>query len=167
MLVSNQSAASLCGEFDIRGLTDVRGFGLAGHLLEMRRASNVAAELALSAIPILDGVLDLVTEGIESTLAPANRDAEADMDESESTCRIPRYATLFDPQTCGGLLMGVPAEHVEAVLSRLSSQNAVPAAVIGRVVESVRTEPRLRLTTLTLRVTEEPADSFVAANAVS
>ncbi|MCX7423691.1 MAG: selenide, water dikinase SelD [Planctomycetia bacterium] len=149
MLVSNQSAASLCGEFDIRGLTDVSGFGLAGHLLEMLRASNVAAELALSAIPILDGVLDLVTEGIESTLAPANRDAEADMDESESTCRIPRYATLFDPQTCGGLLMGVPAEHVEAVLSRLSSQNAVPAAVIGRVVESVRTEPRLRLTTLT------------------
>ena len=154
MLVSNQPAASLCDEFDIRGLTDVSGFGLAGHLLEMLRASHVAAELSLSALPILDGVLDLLAEGIESTLAPANRDAEANMDEGETTCRLPRYATVFDPQTCGGLLMGVPARHVDAVLSRLLQQNAVAATVIGRVVESVHTEPQLRLGTLTRSASE-------------
>lgn len=183
MLVSNQPAASLCNEFDIRGLTDVSGFGLAGHLLEMLRASHVAAELSLSAIPILGGVFELLAEGIESTLAPANRDAEADIERSEangsfageeeqlrgsifqtertesarfekpgyenkksfSHAPLPRDATLFDPQTCGGLLMSVPAQHVEAVLSRLSQHSIVPAAVIGRVVEPASTEPRLRL----------------------
>ena len=148
MLVSNQFAASLCDEFDIRGLTDVSGFGLAGHLLEMLRASNVAAEVSLSSIPVLDGTLDLLAEGLESTLAPANRDAEADIDESETICCSPRYAMLFDPQTCGGLLMGVQSQHVEAVLSRLSQQSGVSAAVIGNVIESVSSEPRLRLATL-------------------
>lgn len=148
MLVSNQLAANLCDEFDIRSLTDISGFGLAGHLLEMLRASNLAAELSLPSIPLLDGVLELLTEGIESTLAPANRDAEVDIDEDESISRSPRYAALFDPQTCGGLLMGVPAQHVEAFLARLASQNEIPAVVIGSVVESVRTEPRLRMTTI-------------------
>ncbi len=145
MLMSNQSAAKLCDEFNIRGLTDVTGFGLAGHLLEMLRASNVAAELRLSVIPVLDGVLELLAEGLESTLAPANRDAEADIDATETMLRSPRYATLFDPQTCGGLLMGVPVEHVETVLSRLAQQTGVTAAVIGRVVESLPSESRLRL----------------------
>ena len=145
MLLSNDFAAKLCNEFDIRGLTDVSGFGLAGHLLEMLRASNAAAELNLSAIPVLDGVLELLAEGLESTLAPANRDAEADIDASETILRSSRYATLFDPQTCGGLLMGIPARHVETVLSRLSQQTGLNSAVIGRVVESAPSEARLRL----------------------
>lgn len=154
MLISNQAAANLCDEFDIRGLTDITGFGLAGHLLEMLRASNLAAELSLSSIPLLDGVLELLAEGIESTLAAANRDAEVDIDEDESISRSPRYAALFDPQTCGGLLMGVPAQFVDEVLTRLAKQSPVPATVIGRVVESIRTEPRLRLATLTRSVSE-------------
>ena len=74
LLASNQPAAEVASRFDIAGTTDVTGFGLAGHLLEMLRASQAAAELRLDALPLLPGVAELVAEGIESTLAPANRD---------------------------------------------------------------------------------------------
>jgi selenide,water dikinase len=161
MLVSNQAAASQCDEFDVCGLTDVSGFGLAGHLLEMLRASQVAAELSLWAIPVLDGALELIAAGVESTLAPANRDAEVDIDDAElfesgteqrttnerNISNGPlRYATLFDPQTCGGLLMGVPARHVESLLFRLSQLGTQHAAVIGHIVAAEPSEPQLRFT---------------------
>lgn len=135
MLLSNQPAASLVREFGISGVTDVTGFGFAGHLLEMLRASQVACELHLDEILLLPGVHDLAKEGLESTLAPANRAAETDIRVSESARGLPQYVSLFDPQTCGGLLLGVREADVEAVLERLADQSDVPAAVVGDVVE--------------------------------
>ncbi len=147
MLQGNQFAASLCDEFDIQGLTDITGFGLAGHLLEMLRPSHVAAELTLAHVPLMPGAEDLFREGLESTLAPANRDAEQDIGVSEAIRPTPRFAALFDPQTSGGLLMGVAPRDVEAVLSRLSQQSVVPAALIGRVVEARADQARLIIET--------------------
>jgi selenide,water dikinase len=143
MLLSNQSAARLVHEFDIRGLTDVTGFGLAGHLLEMLRASNVSANLLLDQIPLLAGVDELVQAGIESTLSPANRAVEANIRVTEQQRRNSRYATLFDPQTCGGLLLGVRESEVDAVLSRLAELSDVPATLIGDVAAANGTEPRI------------------------
>jgi selenide,water dikinase len=135
MLFSNQYAAGLCDEFDVAGLTDVTGFGLAGHLMEMLRASGAGAELSLNSIPLLPGVSELLREGLESTLAPANRSVEAEMDAVDVQRTKPQYRVLFDPQTSGGLLMGVPERRVPSLLSRLAQQSAVPSAVIGRVVD--------------------------------
>jgi len=134
MLQSNQFAASLAERFDVLAITDITGFGLAGHLLEMLRASKVSAKLHLDAIPLLAGFEQLAGEGVESTLAPANRDAEADISASVKQRTSPRYAALFDPQTCGGLLLGVPAEHVSGVLDQLAQDGTAPAAAIGEVV---------------------------------
>lgn len=135
LLLSNQPAASLVEEYHIAGLTDVTGFGLAGHLLEMLRAGRLDAELRLDAIPLLPGAAELFSEGVESTLAPANRLAAAEL-EGAATRRggSPRYKALFDPQTNGGLLLGVAEEHVDAVLGRLAQQSDLPAAVVGRVL---------------------------------
>lgn len=133
MLLSNQPAAKLVNEFDIAGLTDVTGFGLAGHLLEMLRASNVSANLDLKRIPLLAGFEQLAREGIESTLAPANRTVETNIRVTEQQRHDPRYAALFDPQTCGGLLLGVRDSEVDGVLSRLAELSDVPATVIGHV----------------------------------
>jgi len=135
MLLSNQPAARLVHEFDIRGLTDVTGFGLAGHLLEMLRASKVSAQLNLAQIPLLPGVDPLAADGVESTLAPANRAVETNVRVAERHRRDPRYAALFDPQTCGGLLLGVRESQLDAVLSRLAELSDVPAAMIGEVVD--------------------------------
>lgn len=109
-------------------MTDVTGFGLAGHLLEMLHASNCAARLSLAAIPRLSGAKDLASAGHASSLAPANRAAtSAFMDFTES----PAAALLFDPQTAGGLLGAVPADQVEAIVAALGHQ----AAIIGTLIE--------------------------------
>lgn len=142
MLHSNQFAAELCEEFSLEALTDVTGFGLAGHLLEMLRAGQLSAELHLSRVPLLPGAEALLCQGLESTLAPANRDAESDIDVSETLRPSARYAALFDPQTSGGMLLGVPAPHVEAVLTRLAQHGVANAAVIGHVVARDQ-QPRL------------------------
>ena len=135
MLLSNADAASLIDEFDIAALTDVTGFGLAGHCLEMLRASGVAAKISLASIPLLPGVRELCGNGKESTLAPANRVAEEEMKVLGSSYTSAGYRALFDPQTSGGLLLGVSQDKVSDVLRRLEGQSDVPATVIGQVVE--------------------------------
>lgn len=134
LLESNRAAAERAAEFDVVGMTDVTGFGLAGHLLEMLRASNLAAELRLDAVPLLPGVADSITAGIASTLAPANRAVESEIAAAGDARGDPRYAALFDPQTSGGLLLGVSEPHVEAFLRRLAESSSVPATAIGRVL---------------------------------
>ncbi|MBI3466049.1 MAG: selenide, water dikinase SelD [Planctomycetes bacterium] len=133
LLASNQQAADLAAEHDIIGVTDVTGFGLAGHLLEMLHASQVAAELSLADVPLLPGVEQLITEGVESTLAPANRAAEAEIEAAEEIKARAAYRALFDPQTSGGLLLGVPEGAVDAVLRRLADSGHA-ARRIGTVL---------------------------------
>ena len=85
MLLSNQPASTLCERFEIPGLTDVTGFGLAGHLLEMLKPSNLSAILNVNAIPLLSGTADLLKQGIESTLAPANRERRVERSHERVT----------------------------------------------------------------------------------
>ncbi|HQU45875.1 MAG TPA: AIR synthase-related protein, partial [Pirellulales bacterium] len=125
--------------------TDITGFGLAGHLLEMLRASGVAAEIDLSAVALLPGTAALLAQGIESTLAPANRAAEAEIERDASCAQLAAYAALFDPQTSGGLLVSFRPAEVEGYLSRLSECSSPPAAVIGQVIEHSAETPRLRI----------------------
>ena len=134
MLLSNQLASTLVDRFDIAALTDVTGFGLAGHLMEMVGPANLAAKLSLDAIPLISGTTELLAEGIESTLAPANKDNEVFAELAHSARSMPQFAALFDPQTCGGLLLGVAEANVEQVLAELSNQSNIRAAVIGEVV---------------------------------
>lgn len=112
-------------------MTDVTGFGLAGHLLEMLEASDVAARIALAALPLLDGAEALAAQGVESSIAPANRAAVA------GRMSVPggaRGALLFDPQTAGPLLAAVPEDQAGAVLAALEAAG-VRAVRIGTVVE--------------------------------
>lgn len=108
-------------------MTDVTGFGLAGHLLEMLSASSCAATLTLGAIPMLPGAVSLSAAGQASSLAPANRAVCIPrMQFTES----PRAALLFDPQTAGGLLAAVPGDMAESLLESLCDQGS-EAAIIG------------------------------------
>ncbi|OZA10087.1 MAG: selenide, water dikinase SelD [Rhodobacterales bacterium 17-64-5] len=106
-------------------MTDVTGFGLAGHLLEILDASNTAATLYAAAIPTLAGALALAAAGQASSLAPANRAATISRISGPET---PLKALLYDPQTAGGLLAAVPAEIAETLLK------AIPgAAIVGEI----------------------------------
>lgn len=109
MLRVQHRVAQLATQSGALAGTDVTGFGLAGHLLEMLKASNCSAELALRAIPLLPGTEDLIRVGIESSLFADNYRVAASIGASEPVRRLPAWKALFDPQTCGGLLLAMPA----------------------------------------------------------
>ncbi len=138
MLQSNAAAASLFDEFGVSAATDITGFGLAGHLLEMLRASDLGAEVSLCDIPLLLGASELFGEGLASTLAAANRRVEAEIDTSKV------HAVLFDPQTCGGLLAGVSQHHAQDTVSRLQ-EKGIAAAAIGTVKPMTAGRSRLHV----------------------
>ena len=119
-----------------QAMTDVTGFGLAGHLWEILQASNCAATLSLAAIPLLPGAEALAAAGHASGLAPANRAATAPFMDYIDT---PASALLFDPQTAGGLLAAVPADQADALIAALGCQ----AAIIGTITEG---PPFIRVT---------------------
>ncbi len=100
-----------------RAMTDVTGFGLAGHLLGLARASGVAADLDLDAVPLAPGAEALAAEGVRSSVAAENRAAAAA--ELGLEADGPRAALLFDPQTSGGLLAAVPEALVDQTLAAL------------------------------------------------
>jgi selenide,water dikinase len=137
MRLTNASAARIAMEHRPRAGTDISGFGLAGHLMEMLGASGMSAVLRLEAVPVLPGARALAAHGIESTLAPENRRLLGDMADK------PDLALLVDPQTSGGLLLSVPAARAEACLQALL-QEGLTAAVIGEV-EAAEGTGRIRL----------------------
>ncbi|WP_460273196.1 selenide, water dikinase SelD [Celeribacter sp. ULVN23_4] len=116
-------------------MTDVTGFGLAGHLLGICRASGVAAEIRLSDIPLLPGALAQSMAGMRSTIYPANRAYAAEYHGPEGA----RADLLFDPQTAGGLLACLSPMRAEKCLSALR-EAGYQAALIGEITEG---EPRL------------------------
>jgi selenide,water dikinase len=97
--------------------TDVTGFGLAGHLAEMIRATiePVAVDLSLDALPALDGASGLFARGIASSLQPENLRARHLIDGMDRAAGHAKLPLLFDPQTAGGLLAAVPADAVGRV----------------------------------------------------
>jgi len=111
-------------------MTDVTGFGLAGHLANICKASHCGARLDLSAIPFLPGAEDLAASGVRSTLFEANRAAVADADLPNTS----QAALLFDPQTAGGLLASVAAETAEQLLKDLKAAGYT-AAIIGEMTK--------------------------------
>ena len=130
MRQSNASAARVLAMHGVTACTDVTGFGLAGHLLEMLRASSVSAVVQPDAVPLLPGALELVRQGVESTLAEQNRRALPS--KVRGTERDPRFDVLADPQTSGGLLAGIPAARANACVAALR-QAEVSAAIIGTI----------------------------------
>ncbi|MEM7783056.1 MAG: selenide, water dikinase SelD [Planctomycetota bacterium] len=136
MTQSNQIVLKLIQDFQVTAATDVTGFGLAGHLAEMMVASGKSATLSMGRIPLLPACQDLVQNGIESTLAPDNRLVAGKVRITGADTLSPELASLFDPQTGGGLLLGVPKSKSSDVLNFLMDHGFVDSAVIGEVTQS-------------------------------
>ncbi len=133
MLVSNQAAAACLHRRGATACTDVTGFGLLGHLVEMTRASDADVQLELAAVPLIDGAEQTVAAGILSSLQPQNVRLRRAVRNPDTLSTHPRYPLLFDPQTAGGLLASVPAGAASACLDELHELGYSHAAVIGRV----------------------------------
>lgn len=127
-----QSDVSACLADVANAMTDVTGYGLAGHLLTILRASGVGGELDLGAVPLMDGALALSKAGVRSSLFLQNRrlfDSILGVGDDD-----PLAALLVDPQTAGGLFAAVPADQVADTLDKLKGIG-VAAVDIGRITE--------------------------------
>jgi len=145
MLVSSQQAAQCLQRYGATSCTDLTGFGLVGHLIEMTRASEVDAILYMDALPLLDGALQTVEAGILSSLQPQNLRLRRAIDDIERVSRHPAYPLLFDPQTAGGLLAGIPRDQVSACIEELHQMGYSAAVTIGQVEPRSDREAPIRI----------------------
>lgn len=117
----------------VHAMTDVTGFGLLGHLLEIARGAQVHAQLDMPAIPLLPGVLQLAHDGFFTGASSRNWDAygkDVRLDEALSPAQ---RALLTDPQTSGGLLVACDPAAVDDVLALFAREGFADAAVVGRI----------------------------------
>src|SRR6266436_1679884 len=142
MVQSNGRAAEILRRYGVHAATDVTGFGLIGHLMEMVRASDVDATLAIDRVPLLEGARETVALGIFSSLQPQNVRLRRAIGDLTAAGRHPLYPLLFDPQTSGGLLAAVPLAQAEACVAALRAAGYAGADLIGFVTErSATLEP--------------------------
>jgi selenide, water dikinase len=136
MARSNAEASHVATLMHASAATDVTGFGLAGHLGQMLRASKASAAIDLARLPLLPGVASLFARGLRSTFHEENARGRRGLFTTAAAGAHPALEALFDPQTSGGLLFGVAAERADEAISRLAAAGET-ARVIG-----VATAPR-------------------------
>jgi len=133
MTTLNAGAARAMLAVGVDAATDVTGFGLLGHLHNMLVASGVAAELDSAAVPLLPQAAELAARGAVPGGTQRNRDAlAAHVSFAPGVDEVTRVL-LHDAQTSGGLLLAVPVERVDALLTALKKEGTPAAARIGRV----------------------------------
>jgi selenide,water dikinase len=140
MSTLNRDACEAMLEVGVDAATDVTGYGLIGHLLQMLDG-KLSAELSFSVIPILKEAIALAREGVLSGGSARNIESMEDMVDAQGLDEAER-AVLFDAQTSGGLLLAAPSEKLDALMEALS-RRGVAAAHIGGVVPG---DGRIRVT---------------------
>lgn len=135
LITLNRTTAEVMSGFDIHAATDVTGFGLAGHGLEMAKASGVCLEIRIKDLPIMDEALAVYKKGMTTGVNVYNRRLV------EKHMRLdadlpPRHGEIvFDPQTSGGLLVAVTETHGKNLLNALHAKGVTAAKIIGSVHE--------------------------------
>jgi selenide,water dikinase len=130
----NRAGADLAQLPGVHAMTDVTGFGLLGHLLEICRGSGLGSRLSLSNIPFLDGVHTLAEAGVITGASDRNWASYGDHVRFAPELPVVARPLLSDPQTSGGLLVSCAPESVPAVLDIFSRHGATRAAKVGDMV---------------------------------
>ena len=143
MLRLNSQTAALADPA-VHAVTDVTGFGLLGHLLEVTQASGLGAQIHLAGVPVLDGAHGLVVQGIvpagsRKNLAYVRPHIVADPAVGESDLQL-----LADAVTSGGLLVAVASDGAERVAAALRAEGAMVAQDIGRIEEAAAGQLRIQ-----------------------
>ena len=141
----NTPGPDLAALSGVHALTDVTGFGLAGHALELARGSRCDVQLDWPAVPLLDGVRALAAQGFVTGASGRNwagYGAEVVLPEGFAP---EDRALLTDPQTSGGLLVSCEPGALDTVLATFRRHGFEQAAVLGRVTAAAGPQPRLRI----------------------
>ena len=129
----NRGAAKAMNTVGVSACTDITGFGLLGHLLEMCKASKVSAVIKFSKLPLIQGVFELAQKGFIPGGTKNNLDfVYPDVNFSDNIAMEEKYI-LSDAQTSGGLLISVPREKAETLQDSLQENNCLASSMIGEI----------------------------------
>ena len=136
MATLNKGASTAMIRVGVNSATDVTGFGLMGHLQSMVRGSKVTAEVDLSSIPVLAGVWDLLDDGIAPGGTHRNLESVNKTVIWDKSVKEREQLLLCDAQTSGGLLISVPADRKNELMSELINEGVFGSVEIGKIIES-------------------------------
>lgn len=134
MATLNRDAAQVMKGFPVHACTDITGFGLIGHIAEMVVDSDFGIGLWSEKIPIIPEAVDYAAMGLIPAGAHKNREFREGMVDISSSVKQAVLDILYDPQTSGGLLIGVEKESADDLLNELKKKKVSNCAVIGEVL---------------------------------
>jgi len=132
----NKNASECMVRFEANACTDVTGFGLAGHSMQLAKASNVVLKFRVNDLPVLDGAEKAIGENYLTRGDKSNREYTKDFVISSGTVNKTKEHLLYDPQTSGGLLICVPQKNSEALLDDLIKNGDISSGIIGEVLDA-------------------------------
>jgi selenide,water dikinase len=136
----NTVGKDLAGMAGVHALTDVTGFGLLGHALEMARGAGLTVEIEAGRVPLLPGVEALARDGVRTGASVRNWQSYGEAVEMPAGAEGWQVDLLTDPQTSGGLLAAVAPEAAAGVLETMRGAGFAEAAIVGRMAEG---QPRI------------------------
>jgi selenide,water dikinase len=139
----NRSAIEVALKFEVHTCTDVTGFGILGHSLEVAKGSNVQIDLFYDHLPFYPNALQMYRRGENTGSNKANRKMVAGYFEAVGSRSAEQQELLFDPQTSGGLLLAVVPSQADDLIAALKKEGVLAAARVGEVVDADR--PRIRV----------------------
>ncbi len=129
----NKTAAEVMREYEIHAVTDITGFGLAGHSFEMAKESKVRLEIYMDDIPIMRESLEMYQKGMNTGANRSNRQLVENNLVFEKLLPIWHQEIIYDPQTSGGLMAAIPREQSQRLLKTLHLRGEIWARIIGSV----------------------------------
>ncbi len=137
MRTLNKSASQAMGEIGVSACTDITGYGLLGHLLEMCEGSGVSATIEFNSIPYISGVFELAQNGVIPGGTKRNLDFVRDKIENSGNLEDFQLHMVADAQTSGGLLISVVPSKAKELVELLKSHQTLAYHIIGEIQESV------------------------------
>ncbi len=135
MAMLNKGAAEAMNEVGVHSATDITGFGLIGHALEMARASNVSFRLKAATIPFLSEAVDLAGMGLIPAGSYSNRHFAREDVRFETDFPDDQKMIYYDAQTSGGLFISMSVDKAAGLLDKIRESGARQAEIIGEVTE--------------------------------
>ena len=132
----NRAAAEAMQDFDIHAATDITGFGLGGHAMEMAKASAAVLRVFMDRLPIFDGAVEMYEKGMTTGVNHHNERLISEYLRFERSFTTHQKQIIFDPQTSGGLLVALPADQAVELAEKLAQIPTPAAAIIGEVLEA-------------------------------
>ncbi len=127
----NRTAADVMAGFNVHAATDVTGFGLAGHALEIARGSGLTLEISTADVPVMPEALEMYGKGVGTGANAANRELIRDATRFDAVLPDRHDEIFVDPQTSGGLLVSVPPDQGRSLLAGLHDAGEGAARIIG------------------------------------